>query len=93
MLSEITKFDYVLKLLIDNASAIKLAKNPEFHKRSKHIEVRHHFVREKYNEGIIDLEHVDGKNQIADVMTKPLTRIRFEILRDMLGMFKQENCS
>ncbi|KAG5873098.1 hypothetical protein JTB14_035250 [Gonioctena quinquepunctata] len=75
--------EYIPTLRVDNSSAIKLAKNPEFHKRSKHIEMRYHFVREKYQEGVIKIEHIDGQKQIADIMTKPLPRIRFEILRNL----------
>lgn len=47
-------------LFIDSASAVKLAKNPEFNKRSKHIEVRHFYVQERYLDGTIDL-HIDIK--------------------------------
>ncbi|KAG5878979.1 hypothetical protein JTB14_002372 [Gonioctena quinquepunctata] len=82
--------EYIPTLRVDNASAIKLAKNPEFHKRSKHIEMRYHFVREKYQEGVIKIEHIDGQKQIADIMTKPLPRIRFEILRNLLGVIRLE---
>ena len=47
-------------LYVDNVSAVKLAKNPEFHKRSKHVEVRYFFVRECYQDGRIGVEHTDG---------------------------------
>lgn len=43
---------------MDNLSAIRLIKNPEFHKRSKHIDIRYHFVKEKYEAGDFELEHV-----------------------------------
>ena len=58
LLGEINKSleDPVLK--VHNASTIKLAKNPEFHRRSKHIEIRHYFVREKWQDGVFGLEHV-----------------------------------
>lgn len=81
-------FDKNLKatLFVDNASAVKLAKNPEFHKRSKHIEVRHFFVREKYVEGSFDLQHIEGKHQLADLFTKALDRNRFESLRNQIGL-------
>ncbi|KAG5886584.1 hypothetical protein JTB14_011296 [Gonioctena quinquepunctata] len=64
-------------------------KEPEFHERSKHIEMRYHFVREKYR-GRHQIEHIDGQKQIADIMTKPLPRIRFEILRNLLGVIRLE---
>ncbi|UYV62468.1 hypothetical protein LAZ67_2000715 [Cordylochernes scorpioides] len=69
---------------VDNASTIKLIKNPEFHKRTKHIEVRHYFVREKYQEGIFNVEHISGKDQVADIMTKGLPMPRFQMLRYLL---------
>ena len=86
MLNEISKLNSTPTLYIDNASAVKLVKNPEFHKRSKHIEVRHYFVREKYLEGLLQVQHLEGENQIADIMTKPLPRVRFEKLREMMGL-------
>lgn len=90
LLDEVTQLKSVPCLYIDNASAIKLVKNPEFHKRSKHIEIRYHFVREKFNNGEIVVEHVDGENQTADIMTKPLVRVRFNKIKDMLGVVSCE---
>jgi hypothetical protein len=57
-------------LYIDNASAIKLTKNPEYHKRLKHTEVQHFYVKERYLNGDIGTEHVDGRRQLADLLTK-----------------------
>ena len=67
-------------LYIDNASAIKLTKNPEYHKRSKHIEVRHFYVRERYLNGDFRIEHIDGRRQPADLLTKPIEHARFKVL-------------
>jgi hypothetical protein len=72
-------------LYIDNASAIKLTKNPEYLKRSKHIEVRHFCVREKYLNDDIGIEHVDGKKQLTDLLTKPTEHVRFEALCREIG--------
>jgi hypothetical protein len=83
LLNEITSITTPL-LFVDNMSAIKLIKNPVFHKRSKHIEVRHFFVREKVAEGVLTVEHISGTEQIADILTKPLPRATFVKLRDML---------
>lgn len=66
-------------LYIDNASAIRLTKNPECHKRSKHIEVRHFCVRERYLDDDIGIEDIDGRKQLADLPTKPIERVRFQI--------------
>ena len=67
-------------LYIDNASALKLTKNLEYHKRSKQIEVRHFYVRERYLNDDIGIEHVDGRKQLADLLTKSIERGRFEVL-------------
>lgn len=73
-------------LYVDSASAVKLSKNPEYHKRSKHIEVRHFFVHEKYLSGEVNVKHIEGEKQLADTFTKPLERTRFEKLRCDIGV-------
>ncbi|KAF8774799.1 Copia protein like [Argiope bruennichi] len=85
LLSDITNLE-IPSLLVDNASAVKLAKNPEYHKRSKHIDVRYHFVREKFIDGELFIKHVPGEMQLADIMTKPLPSVRFKELRTLLGL-------
>ena len=74
------------KLYIDNQSAIRLIKNPEFHKRTKHIDTRYHFVRNMYLEGELSLEYIKSSEQLADLMTKSLPRNILEYLRDKLGI-------
>jgi len=64
-------------LKVDNQSAIKLVKNPEFHKRIKHIDVRYYFIRELYESGIVNILYVESEKQIADILTKPLTREKY----------------
>lgn len=74
-------------LRIDNVSAVKLLKYPKFHNRSKHIEIRYHFVREKYLDGVLNVEHLDGENKGTDRMTKRLLAcLRFEKLRGLIGL-------
>lgn len=68
-------------LYIDNQSALKLIKNPEFHDRSKHIDIPYHIVRERYQEGLFDLEYVPSKQQLADIFTKAFTVQAFKELR------------
>jgi hypothetical protein len=70
----------------DNVSTIKLSKNPVLHGRSKHIDVRYHFLRDLCKDGIIDLIYCRSEDQIADIMTKPLKIAAFVKLRDMLGV-------
>ena len=73
-------------LLIDNQSAIQLCKNPVFHGRSKHIETRFHFIRENVESGKVAVRHVKTDNQLADIMTKPIGRVRFQQLRLKIGI-------
>jgi hypothetical protein len=54
----------------DNTAAIALAKNPVFHQRTKHIDIKHHFLREHIKAGTIKLFYVDTKQNVADVLTK-----------------------
>jgi len=79
------KFDCV-SILCDNTSTINLSKNYVLHARSKHIDIRHHFLRDHVNNGSIKLEHIDTELNIADIFTKPLSSERFCKLRIELGM-------
>ncbi len=65
-------------LLVDNQSAMALAKNSTFHDRTKHIAVRHHFVRDEIEQGQIRVEYVPTGDQVADVLTKALAREKHE---------------
>ena len=73
-------------LLCDNASAIKIAYNPVQHSRTKHIEIRHHFIRDHVARGDIELAYVQTKDQLADIFTKPLDEARFTYLRNELNI-------
>jgi hypothetical protein len=75
-------------IMCDNTSAIQISKNPIFHSRTKHIEIRHHFIRDHVEKGDIELIHVDTKNQIADIFTKPLPTEQHRELRFKLGMLE-----
>ncbi|KAL4366735.1 hypothetical protein GQ457_05G021070 [Hibiscus cannabinus] len=70
----------------DNTSAICLTKNPIQHSRTKHIEIRHHFIRDHVSKNDIVLEYVDTLHQLADIFTKPLDKERFWTLRRDLGL-------
>ena len=74
-------------LNIDNQSAMQIIKNPTFHRRTKHIDVQHHFIREKYECGVINVQYIDTKSQLADIFTKALAREPFEYLFKQIGMF------
>jgi hypothetical protein len=73
-------------LRVDNKSAIDLRKNPVHHDRSKHIEVKYHYIRECVEKGKIVLEQISTRDQLADIMTKSLGRVLFQELRDRIGI-------
>ena len=75
-----------MNIMCDNSSAINISKNPVLHSRTKHIEIRHHFIRDLVEEKVISLEFVPTENQLADILTKPLDSLRFEFLRKSLGV-------
>ena len=70
----------------DNNLAIALSKNFVFHKRTKHIDTKFHYIRELVNNGEIILKHCRTQGQFADILTKPLGEKSFEFLRKFLGM-------
>eukprot|EP00253_Pinus_taeda_P008912 PITA_08912 len=73
-------------IFCDNSSAIALSKNSVFHKRTKHIDTRFHYIRELVSNGEIVLEHCRTQEHVADILTKPLHQKSFEFLRKCLGM-------
>ena len=79
--------DFVIKfkkvpLLCDNESATKLTNNPVQHARTKHIDVRHHFIRDHQQKGDISIESVGTEDRLADIFTKPLDEKRICKLRN-----------
>jgi hypothetical protein len=91
LFAQITSLSKVPVLFMDNLSTVKLSENQAFHKRSKHIEVRHYFVREKVEEGRLVVEYIPGTEQIADILTKPLPASRFREMRLGLGLFSSHD--
>ncbi|GJY12804.1 hypothetical protein Tco_0382113 [Tanacetum coccineum] len=80
-------FDFnKIPLYCDNKSAIALCCNNVQHSRSKHIDIRHHFIREQVENRVVELYFVEMNYQLADILTKALTRERFEFLLPRLGM-------
>ena len=72
----------------DNQSCIKLSENPVFHDRSKHIEIRYHFIRDYVQKGAIKLQYISTDEQVADILTKALVKGKFIFFRDKLGVVK-----
>ncbi|GJW03492.1 retrovirus-related pol polyprotein from transposon TNT 1-94 [Tanacetum coccineum] len=75
-------------IMCDNKGAIDLSKNPVQHSRTKHIEIRYHFLRDNVQKGHISIEKVSSVDNIADILTKPLKRESFNYLRLGLGMME-----
>ena len=93
LVDETSLVDYEIKLddvpvLCDNKGAIDLSKNRILHSRTKHIEIRHHFLRDNVQKGNITIEKVASEDNIADILTKPLKREPFNLLRLGLGLME-----
>jgi len=73
-------------IFCDNSLSIALSKNSVFHKRTKHIDTRFHYIRELVNNGEIVLEHCRTQEQVEDILTKPLDQKSFEFFRKCLCM-------
>ena len=77
-----------IPIFCDNTSAINISKNPCQHKRTKHIDIRHHFLRDNVEKGLITMNFCTTEQQIADIFTKALNREQFEKNRLELGLIK-----
>ena len=72
----------------ENTSAINISKNPCQHKRTKHIDIHHHFLRDNVEKGVVSMNFCAINKQIADIFTKALNREQFEKNRLELGLIK-----
>jgi hypothetical protein len=72
----------------DNQSCIKLSENPMFHDRSKHIEIRCHFIRDWVQRGAVQLQYISIDDQEADILTKALPRGKHVYFRDKMGLVR-----
>nr|GEX93545.1 copia protein [Tanacetum cinerariifolium] len=89
MRSQLTDYGFVfnkIPLYCDNRSVIALCCNNVQHSKSKHIDIRHHFIRDQVEKGVVELYFVTTDYQLADIFTKALPRERFEFLLPRLGM-------
>jgi hypothetical protein len=75
-----------VRLLCDSTTAISVAKNSTIDSKTKHIEVRYHFLRDNVEKGEITLIHVPTQNQLADIFTKPLDQATLTCLRRELDV-------
>jgi hypothetical protein len=78
-------------LLCDNESAICMADNPVEHSRTKHIDIRYHFLRDHQQKEDIEIVYVSTHNQLADIFTKPLDEKTFSKLRNELNILDSRN--
>jgi hypothetical protein len=78
-------------LLCDNESAIRMADNPVEHNRTKHIDIRYHFLRDHQQKGDIEIAYVSTHNQLAVIFTKPLDEKTFSKLRNELYILDSQN--
>ena len=76
----------VTDILCDNQNCIKMKEILVFHDKSKHIEVRYHFIRDMVQKGDVKLKYVPIEGQVEDVLSKRMSHVNFEYFRDKLGI-------
>jgi hypothetical protein len=84
-------FDQILESTIiycDNQSYIRLSEQPMFHERSKQIEIKYYFIRDKVQEGEVKLEYIPTDKQTTEILTKPLSRINFAYFLEKMGIME-----
>ena len=75
-----------IPIFYDNTYAICLSKNHILHSRAKHIEIKHHFIRDYVQKGVLSLKFVDTDHHWADIFTKPLAEVRFNFIMKNLSI-------
>lgn len=78
-------------LKCDSTTAIRLIKNPEFPRRTKHIDIKFHFIRDYMNQGSFELKHVSSEEQVADYLTKAIGREQFKRLIELSNLVDNPN--
>jgi hypothetical protein len=74
------------KIFIDNESTIRIIKNPVYHSKTKHIEIRHHFIKDCFEKNLIKVEKIHTDFNVADLLTKAFDGPRFNYLVVNIGM-------
>ena len=94
LISELTTSEnQQITILEDNQSTIAMTHNPQFHGRSKHIDIKYHFVRDHVNNGNIRLVYCPSGDMTADMLTKGLSRENFCKLRENSGLANYQLCT
>ena len=65
-----------------------MSENPVFHDKSKHIEIKYHYIRDMVQRGAVKLQYVATEEQIADVLMNPLPRVKFEYFKENIGVLQ-----
>ena len=85
-------FGHVLDItviLCDNQSGICHSENTVFHDQSKHIDIRYHFVRDMVQRGTVRLHHIGTDEQVTDILTKPLGKVKLLTFCEKLGIVEK----
>ena len=75
-------------IFYDNHSCVNLSENLVFHDKSKHIEIKYHYIKDMVQRRVAKLQYVATNEQIVDVLTKPLSRVKFEYFKERLGVIQ-----
>jgi hypothetical protein len=80
-----------IQMHADNQAALAIMKNPTSHQRAKHIDIQHHFVRDRVQRGEIKFDHVESKANLADMLTKAVSVSQLKILKTQVGLVELTN--
>lgn len=80
--------DQPIEVRCDNQSCIAIAKNGGYNPRTKHIDIRHHYIKDALQNGVFKPSYVSTEKQIADGLTKPLKKVKFEDSKKLMGITK-----
>ena len=72
---------------------MNFSKNLVFHDKWKHIEIKYHYIRDMVQRGAVKLQYVLTEEHIADILTKPLDRVKFDYFREKIGVLQIKVCS
>ena len=75
---------YATCIYCDNQRCVNLSENPVFHDKSKHIKIKYHYIRDMVQRGVVKLQYVTTEEHIADVLMKPLARVKFKYFKENL---------